>query len=64
MRAIGASGIAIEHSHALAISALERRHNDPFDRLLVVQARQLGARILTADPLLAQYDVPTIRLAS
>ena len=33
MRAIGAVGVAIEPSHALAASALPSVHRDPFDRL-------------------------------
>jgi PIN domain nuclease of toxin-antitoxin system len=56
MRSIGASGLAIEHSHALAVSSLPPLHRDPFDRLLVAQAGVLGVAILTADPAVAQYS--------
>jgi PIN domain nuclease of toxin-antitoxin system len=60
MRAIGAAGLAIEHSHALAVSSLPPLHHDPFDRLLVAQADVLGVAILTADPVVAQYSVETL----
>jgi PIN domain nuclease of toxin-antitoxin system len=60
MRAIGAAGLAIEHSHALAVSSLPPLHRDPFDRLLVAQAVVLGVAILTADPVVAQYSVETL----
>jgi PIN domain nuclease of toxin-antitoxin system len=32
-------------------------HRDPFDRLLVAQARDLGVPIVTADQTMAAYDV-------
>ena len=57
LRAIGATGVAVEHAHALAVAALPHLHRDPFDRLLVAQAGALGALILTADPAIAAYDV-------
>jgi len=31
-------------------------HNDPFDRLLIVQALSLPARLLTADAILMRYS--------
>jgi PIN domain nuclease of toxin-antitoxin system len=60
MKAIGATPLAIEHSAALAVSALPPVHRDPFDRLLVAQARLLDVSILTADPVLGQYPVRTV----
>jgi PIN domain nuclease of toxin-antitoxin system len=60
MRAIGASALAIEHGHALAVAELEPLHKDPFDRLLVAQARALDVAILTADGAIAQYPVRTL----
>jgi len=60
MRAIGARALAIEHSHALAVSSLPPLHRDPFDRLLVAQAGMLGVAILTADPAVAQYSAQTM----
>jgi PIN domain nuclease of toxin-antitoxin system len=60
MRAIGASALPIEHSHALAVAELEPLHRDPFDRLLVAQAQALDVTILTADTAVAQYAVRTL----
>lgn len=60
MRAIEARSVAIEHSHALAVSALPPLHRDPFDRLLVAQAGMLDVAILTADPAVAQYSPRTL----
>lgn len=63
IRAIGAVALAIEHSHALAVSSLAPLHRDPFDRLLIAQAGSLGLTILTADPLVAQYPAETLLVA-
>ncbi len=60
MRAIGAVGLPVEHVHALAVAELEPLHGDPFDRLLVAQARALEVPILTADATIAEYPVRTL----
>jgi PIN domain nuclease of toxin-antitoxin system len=60
LRAIGARALPVEHTHALAVAALEPLHRDPFDRLLVAQAGLLDVPILTADPLLARYPVQAL----
>jgi PIN domain nuclease of toxin-antitoxin system len=35
-------------------------HRDPFDRLLVAQARAFDIPIIRADPRIARYEVQTI----
>ncbi|HUZ88720.1 MAG TPA: hypothetical protein VMU49_02705 [Candidatus Acidoferrales bacterium] len=35
-------------------------HRDPFDRLLVAQARHLRLRIVTSDAQIARYEVETL----
>lgn len=60
MRAIGAEPLPIEHNHALAVGELPPLHRDPFDRVLVAQARGLRLTILTADVNIARYDVETL----
>jgi PIN domain nuclease of toxin-antitoxin system len=35
-------------------------HRDPFDRILIAQARAEGVPILTSDPQIAAYDVGRI----
>lgn len=46
--------------HALSAAALPLIHRDPFDRLLIAQSRLEGIRLLTADRLIAPYEVETI----
>ena len=47
--------LAIAAEHVLAVQYLPWIHRDPFDRLLVVQARQEGLLLLTADRMLRNY---------
>lgn len=42
-------------AHAIALDTLPPLHKDPFDRMLVAQARVVGITLLTADALLAKY---------
>lgn len=60
MRVIGAEPLAVEHTHALAVAELPPLHRDPFDRLLVAQARDLHLRIVTVDEQIARYEVETL----
>jgi PIN domain nuclease of toxin-antitoxin system len=60
LRAIGAEPLAIEHAHALAVSQLPSLHRDPFDRMLIAQARSLDATLVTADQRIASYPVRTL----
>ena len=60
LRAIGAVGLPIEHTHALAVGLLPPLHRDPFDRLLIAQATALNLRIVTADPAIVQYPVDSM----
>ena len=60
MRAIGTEPLPIQHTHALAAGDLPPLHRDPFDRLLVAQARDLRLRIVTADSQIARYEVETL----
>lgn len=49
--------LAVEHSHALEVASLPSHHKDPFDRLLIAQARIEKLRVLTADPSFSIYEV-------
>lgn len=60
MRLSGVRGLDITHAHALAVSELPLHHRDPFDRMLVAQARVEGLTLITADPVFANYEVPGI----
>ena len=50
--------VSIDHAHALA--RLPMIHRDPFDRLLVAQARHEGFTIVTRDASIPKYGVPTL----
>ncbi len=43
--------------HALAVADLPHHHNDPFDRLLIAQAKVEGFTLVTADEQIKKYDV-------
>lgn len=52
-------------SHVLALKTINRpesspAHNDPFDRLLIAQAKAEKMSFLTHDELIKQYDEKTI----
>jgi PIN domain nuclease of toxin-antitoxin system len=49
--------LPIHLRHALAVGGLPDLHRDPFDRMLVAQARSEGLAIVSADRQLAQYPV-------
>ena len=46
--------------HAVAVSTLPMHHRDPFDRLLVGQALTEDLVLVTTDPSIRAYDVPTL----
>ncbi|MEK7475900.1 MAG: type II toxin-antitoxin system VapC family toxin [Candidatus Coatesbacteria bacterium] len=46
--------------HALAVERLPRHHNDPFDRLLVAQAKADGLTLVTHDRNLCRYDIAVL----
>lgn len=52
--------LAVTVEHAVAVAALPDHHDDPFDRLLIAQARQEGLTIVTADAAFDDYDVPVL----
>ncbi len=51
---------ALAPDHGLAVADLPMHHRDPFDRLLVAQARCEGLTLVTADARIAHYDVALI----
>jgi PIN domain nuclease of toxin-antitoxin system len=50
--------LPITSEHALAVTSLPNLNRDPFDRLLIAQAKIEGILLLTADPLVAAYPGP------
>lgn len=52
--------LGLSPDHGLAVASLPLHHRDPFDRLLVAQARLEGFSLVTADTRLHAYDVAVI----
>jgi len=52
--------LGIDLSDLLAYDQLPMVHCDPFDRLLVAQAKTLGGRIVSADQKLRGYDLDVV----
>lgn len=52
--------LPIQASHALHVFRLPALHRDPFDRMLVSQAQLEKMPIITADPMIALYQVEHI----
>jgi len=46
--------------HLIAVFQLPMLHRDPFDRILVAQARVEGLTIVTDDDRIRSYGVPTV----
>lgn len=54
--------LPITSQHAVAVDSLPPLHKDPFDRILVAQARTEGITLLTSDDRVAQYPGPIRKL--
>lgn len=52
--------IPITLDHVLALDSLPPLHGDPFDRLLIAQARIEGASVLTKDEMIPRYSVDVV----
>jgi len=57
---LGFHQVSITGRQAWAVRDLPFHHRDPFDRLLVAQAQDLGAALITADEAISGYDVPVL----
>lgn len=52
--------LPIRFGHALSVSGLPPHHGDPFDRILIAQAREEKMTLVTADATIRRYDVDTL----
>jgi len=52
--------LVLSPEHGLAVASLPLHHRDPFDRLLVAQARHEGLTLVTADARIRAYDVAVL----
>lgn len=63
----GLSALSIRPNHVFALGTLKqlpgsKEHRDPFDRLLLAQAKMEGSMLLTHDEQLATYGEPYVRI--
>lgn len=52
---VGIDILPITADHAAGVEGLPAIHNDPFDRILIAQARNEGLTLLTSDKRLKEY---------
>ncbi|MDW7709580.1 MAG: type II toxin-antitoxin system VapC family toxin [Deferrisomatales bacterium] len=50
--------------HGERAGELPLLHRDPFDRMLVAQAQEEGLEVVTSDPAISKYGVPTVDAAA
>jgi PIN domain nuclease of toxin-antitoxin system len=52
--------LPIRASHITALAALPPLHKDPFDRILIAQAKAEGLGLVTSDGPIGEYPIQTI----
>jgi PIN domain nuclease of toxin-antitoxin system len=60
MDASNLNRLSLTSAHVLDVADLPLHHRDPFDRMLIAQAKHEGMHLLTVDPHFAAYGVPVI----
>jgi len=58
----GFEPLLVEFEHTEEVSRLPPHHRDPFDRMLIAQARTERIILVSSDPLFHRYEVDLIRL--
>ena len=56
-RETGLEELAVTAEHAVTVDALAWLHRDPFDRIVVAQARSAGMKLLSVDPKVNAYSL-------
>jgi PIN domain nuclease of toxin-antitoxin system len=56
----GVRVLGLSAEHGLAVASLPLHHRDPFDRLLIAQARRDGLTLVTSDTRIHAYDVAVL----
>jgi PIN domain nuclease of toxin-antitoxin system len=56
----GIRTLGLNPDHGLGVAGLPLHHRDPFDRLLIAQARSERLTLMTADARIPAYDVKTV----
>lgn len=57
---VAARILHIRPTHVTALAALPRVHNDPFDRILIAQAKAEGLGLVTNDGRIGEYPIQTL----
>jgi PIN domain nuclease of toxin-antitoxin system len=60
LRAARLAVLPVTVEHALEAGGLPEPHRDPWDRILMAQARIESARVVTIDAVFADYGVPSL----
>jgi PIN domain nuclease of toxin-antitoxin system len=60
IKALKADTLPVEFRHSLALLSLPLHHRDPFDRLLIAQAKEEHLTLLTRDEAFREYSVETV----
>ena len=50
----------IRPAHVMALAVLPMLHKDPFDRILIAQAKAEGLALVTSDGPISEYPIQTI----
>jgi PIN domain nuclease of toxin-antitoxin system len=58
----GYERLPITFEHATEAGRLPAHHSDPFDRMLIAQARLEGLILATADGRMQSYEVPVLQI--
>jgi PIN domain nuclease of toxin-antitoxin system len=60
MQRMGYDVLPVLPAHAIAAGRLPRHHDDPFDRMLIGQARAEHLMLVSTDQFVARYDVAVL----
>jgi len=62
IRDFNLSGLSVSVPHAIAAGRLPKHHRDPFDRMLIAQAKLESLTLVTSDVAFQAYDVAVMLL--
>jgi PIN domain nuclease of toxin-antitoxin system len=54
--------LSITSDHAYAVGDLPKHHRDPFDRILIAQAKLEGLMVVTHDAIFKKYQIPVLEI--
>jgi PIN domain nuclease of toxin-antitoxin system len=62
LRESGILLLQMDVSHVLLAARLPMHHRDPFDRMMIAQAKRENLTIVTRDAIFARYDVSVVQI--